>query len=260
MGLPTRPLSECERESGEMTMNTIALQEHFSDRAHRWTSQYRTHESFRARLGIVGAIIERELAAVPSARVLDFGGGTGLFSELAAQQASSVVCVDRSLPMLRNGREHRHESATILETAGFGRPPGRVWHVGGDERSVANGRFDVILAISVLEYIPDVAGVLGRLSALLAPGGCVILTVPNPRSSLRWAQRLLRPVTTSRFVNPGPVMDQAFQTLRPHGDHVPWRPSAEAVGLRATQIVPVPYGTTGPRSAVKPSVLAILRE
>jgi 2-polyprenyl-3-methyl-5-hydroxy-6-metoxy-1,4-benzoquinol methylase len=41
------------------------------------------------------------------------------------------------------------------------------------------GKFDLILLLDVLEHIPDSTGTLQKISRLLQPDGCVIVSVPN---------------------------------------------------------------------------------
>ncbi|MEH6392942.1 MAG: methyltransferase domain-containing protein [Sulfitobacter sp.] len=42
--------------------------------------------------------------------------------------------------------------------------------------------FDVILCLDVLEHLTDPWAVIDRLSAMLAPGGCIIASIPNVRN------------------------------------------------------------------------------
>lgn len=45
-------------------------------------------------------------------------------------------------------------------------------------------RFNLVFAIGLIEYFPDPRAFIGSLPALLAPGGRVVLTSPNPASLL----------------------------------------------------------------------------
>ena len=233
---------------------------HFDERAATWADRYRSHPSFRARLAVVGNAVDDELAGRPDARVLDYGGGPGLFAELAAQRATEVVCIDRSPSMIEWGQQHRSELGSLLAEAGFARAPGDVRRQVGDEQSLpARGSFDVILAIAVLEYVGDPVGVIGALATALRPGGTLLATVPNPRSPVRWAQRIAGPVAAVTTGRPGRIADQSFATIRPHGDRVPWSRAASAAGLDVTATTPVPLGDRGSRTWLHPNTLISLR-
>ena len=233
---------------------------HFDERAATWAERYRSHPSFRSRLAVVGNAVDDELAGRPDARVLDYGGGPGLFAELAGQRATEVVCIDRSPSMIEWGQQHRSELRSLLTDAGFARTPGDVRRQVGDEQSIpAIGSFDVILAIAVLEYVDDPVGVIGALATALRPGGALLATVPNPRSPVRWAQRIAGPVAAVVTGRPGRLADQSFATIRPHGDRVPWGRAAAAAGLDVTATTPVPLGDRGSRTWLHPNTLISLR-
>jgi trans-aconitate methyltransferase len=52
------------------------------------------------------------------------------------------------------------------------------------------GSVDVLLSSSVLEYLPDLEGEVGRLVRLLRPGGRLILSIPNRDSIYRRVESL----------------------------------------------------------------------
>lgn len=52
---------------------------------------------------------------------------------------------------------------------------------GGQEIPEADASFDFAFSNSVLEHIPDVAGVLDEVARVLKPGGLFVFTVPGPR-------------------------------------------------------------------------------
>lgn len=99
-------------------------------------------------------------------RVLDVGCATGYLSEhLVREQGCDVVCLEPD------------PAAAAAATARLG---GRVV-VGGAELlpTFAAGSFDVVLYADVLEHLTDPAAALRDTRRLLAPGGCVVVSLPN---------------------------------------------------------------------------------
>jgi 2-polyprenyl-3-methyl-5-hydroxy-6-metoxy-1,4-benzoquinol methylase len=71
-------------------------------------------------------------------------------------------------------------------------------------KELASSRFDTILCSHVLEHLRDPAEVVARLAQLLAPGGQMVIAVPNV---LSWRQRF--DFVAGRFVyTSGGVMDE----------------------------------------------------
>ncbi|HEY0068717.1 MAG TPA: class I SAM-dependent methyltransferase [Chloroflexia bacterium] len=52
----------------------------------------------------------------------------------------------------------------------------------GEKLPYADGLFDVVLCMDVLEHVQDVDAVLGEIHRVLKPGGVVLTTVPNRRA------------------------------------------------------------------------------
>ncbi len=98
-------------------------------------------------------------------RVLDFGAGTGTFTELVATGRRLVVAAEPDpeyVPRLRE-RFAGRSNVEVLALAG------------GAELA---GDFDSALCLNVLEHIHDDAGALRWLRAALRPGGRLLLLVP----------------------------------------------------------------------------------
>jgi 2-polyprenyl-3-methyl-5-hydroxy-6-metoxy-1,4-benzoquinol methylase len=233
---------------------------HFGARAASWTDRYRSSPSFRARLNVVGRAIDETLCDRRQARVLDFGGGTGVFSAVASRSASCTVCVDRSHPMLSEGMTDPSSMAAMLASAGFDGPLGTIVRIVGDDLSIGSlqATFDLILAIAVVEYVADAVTVLTRLAQGLDQDGTLLITVPNRTSPVRIAQRIARPLLALMSASAGRLADQSFVGLRPHGDDVPWRRGAAAAGLVVRHKVAMPLGLSGIRRWFHPTLLISL--
>lgn len=130
--------------------------------------------------------------------ILDFGAGAGIFSLVASTTAQSVIAVDPSLAMLTMGVEDLREAVSIVTAAGWSPRPEVVHRVNGSfdclQRAKAMRGFDAVLAIAVLEYLPDPMETASHLASLLRLGGALILTYPEASSVLR---RIERPIDSA---------------------------------------------------------------
>ncbi|HMA00455.1 MAG TPA: class I SAM-dependent methyltransferase [Steroidobacteraceae bacterium] len=110
----------------------------------------------------------------PGTRVLDVGCGVGRWSRLLAERGAAVVGVDLSPTMIAEARRRAMQDG-VLQRCRFSV---------GDLSSLELGeRFDVILAVTVLQHILDQAALAAALLAMsthLAPGGRMILLEAAP--------------------------------------------------------------------------------
>lgn len=132
-------------------MEDVVHQEH-DDPDHWW---------FRARRAIFDEVLDRRVPLGPESRILDVGPGSGV-----------------NLPVLGpRGRVTTLDVATgsLENCAAKGARP-----VQGDATRApfADGSFDLIAALDVLEHLEDERGALGEWSRLLAPDGRLLLSVP----------------------------------------------------------------------------------
>lgn len=121
-------------------------------------------------------------------RLLDFGCASGSIAGALGRRGFDVVGCDISLAMIAEATS-RHGEAALFQ------------HVDG-RLPFEQDRFDVVIAISVLEYVQD-ASVLSDLVRVLRPGGTFFVTVPNPHHPARWLEAAVRRVI------PGPVARSA---------------------------------------------------
>ena len=119
-------------------------------------------------------LVRREIfPLVPVARgtLLDVGGGIG--ATAAALKAA--------------GRAGKAGVIDIVPTDSAA--PGLDFHMSGNlerddvlERTIAaHGPFDTILCLDVLEHLADPWTTVARLTKALAPGGCIVASLPNVR-------------------------------------------------------------------------------
>ncbi len=102
-------------------------------------------------------------------RVVDIGCGGGLLAEPMARMGATVVGVDASAENIRTAAAHAAESGTAVD-----------YRATTAEALAAEGeRFDVVLAMEVIEHVADVRLFVGSCSDLLAPGGALFLATLN---------------------------------------------------------------------------------
>lgn len=114
-------------------------------------------------------------------RVLEVGCGTGNISLELARRGAQVVGLDLSFPMLAlaHHKARREGFALAFIRGAAGSLP------------LAAARFDGVISILALDFIPDRAGALREMVRVLRPGGFLALALLN-RYSLWTVKRTLR--------------------------------------------------------------------
>ena len=97
----------------------------------------------------------------PNKRLLDIGCGTGHFIDYCKQHGWQVNGVEPN----ESARRQAEDKTKII--------------IQEDLADVVDGAFEVITLWHVLEHLPDLGQTMNRLKSLLAPGGVIIIAVPN---------------------------------------------------------------------------------
>jgi len=154
---------------------TIAT-DYFDRIAGHWTEKYQHDGFFRRRLETVLSWLDGEPAATS---ILDFGCGSGVLMDALLEGGRTVTGVDASPGMIETAQVLLRSDASrgryTLELIDPGHFAGR--YLG----TVYAG----VVCLGVLEYVPNPSTLLARLAAVVAPGGVLILSVPNRSSLLR---------------------------------------------------------------------------
>jgi SAM-dependent methyltransferase len=142
--------------------------------------------------------IEQELTDARVSSALELGCGPGTWTGLLADRAERVLAVDLSEAMLGEATQaHAHRSNLVLAQSDIARfDPGVE-------------RFDRILSVRVLEYVPEWQGVVEGLGRWLSPGGRAVVLTKTPISVWRgtgrerwFGPRTLARRLTGRSLNP----------------------------------------------------------
>ena len=103
----------------------------------------------------------RRVGALDGLRILDVGCGGGLMAEPLARMGAHVVGVDASPGNVAAARLHAASQGVSVDYR-LGEP--------GDVLS-AEERFDVVLALEVVEHVSDVTAFVDTVASRVAPGG-----------------------------------------------------------------------------------------
>ncbi|RWR48784.1 bifunctional 2-polyprenyl-6-hydroxyphenol methylase/3-demethylubiquinol 3-O-methyltransferase UbiG [Sinirhodobacter ferrireducens] len=146
-------------------------------------------------------------------RLLDIGCGGGLLSEPMARLGATVVGADAAGGNIPVARLHAEQSGLQIDYR----------HCAAEDLAVAGERFDVVLAMEIIEHVADPQGFMNTCAELLAPGGLMFCSTMNrnPKSymmAIIGAERVMRwlPVGThdwSKFVTP----DELYALIRSAG-------------------------------------------
>lgn len=174
--------------------------------AHEHEKVLRVREDYEAKVGLWSGIYEgtsfhdhviqqrmvRALGLVDrvgGGTALDVGCGAGQFLVELAERGLDVAGVDLAEGMVE-------AASARLSTLGL---DGDVRVANVERLPFPDGRFDLVTALGLVEYLPDPTVALREFARVLAPGGHLVVTAPNPvRLSflcdpLRVVQARLRP-------------------------------------------------------------------
>ncbi|MBF0162115.1 MAG: bifunctional 2-polyprenyl-6-hydroxyphenol methylase/3-demethylubiquinol 3-O-methyltransferase UbiG [Magnetococcales bacterium] len=103
-------------------------------------------------------------------KIVDIGCGGGILSEALDHRGASVVGIDRSETIIKAAQAHQQESGSQV-----------LYRVQAAEALAAQRphSFDVVLAMEVLEHVPDVEAFIAQCAALLKPQGLFFFATLN---------------------------------------------------------------------------------
>ncbi len=111
------------------------------------------------------------LKQIPVKHMLEVGCGTGHWTTFFAEQGFRVLATDSSKSMLRIAEEKKPANITFHRAD-------------ADNLPFENKSFDVISAVTVLEFVDDKQQVFDEIYRVLKPGGWLLLGCLNANSEL----------------------------------------------------------------------------
>ena len=136
------------------------MRNHFDDNAATWDDDPGTVRRARE----VAEAVATRVPLGRGMRVLEYGAGTGLVSQVLADRVGPLTLADISAGMRK----------VLGDKIGTGVLPegSRVWGLDLEQEDAPEGEeFELVLSSMVLHHVPDLDAVLGRLAGLLADGG-----------------------------------------------------------------------------------------
>lgn len=110
----------------------------------------------------------RSLASLGGLRILDIGCGAGLLSEPLARLGAQVIGIDPSDSNIAAAKAHAARSSLLID-----------YRATSIEAMGNLERFDIVLAMEVVEHVTDVEVFLERCAALMKPTGMMVVSTLN---------------------------------------------------------------------------------
>jgi 2-polyprenyl-6-hydroxyphenyl methylase/3-demethylubiquinone-9 3-methyltransferase len=150
-------------------------------------------------------------------RILDIGCGGGVLSEPLARLGAQVVGADPAQDNVGVARAHAEESGLAIDYRA----------TTAEELAAAGERFDIVLAMEVVEHVADVPLFVGSCAAMVKPGGLLIMATLN-RTMKSFALAIVGAEYVLRWLPRGTHRWDKFITP------VELETAIEATGLRVT--------------------------
>ena len=110
----------------------------------------------------------RSLNCLSGLRVLDIGCGAGLLCEPLTRLGAQMIGVDPSASNIAAAKLHADRGHLSID-----------YRCTTVEEMDAHERFDIVLAMEVVEHVTDVGMFLSRCASMLKPGGMMVVSTLN---------------------------------------------------------------------------------
>lgn len=110
----------------------------------------------------------RNLNCLSGLRLLDIGCGAGLLCEPFTRLGADVTGIDPSATNIAAAKLHAEKGGLSID-----------YRCTTVEELDPNERFDIVLAMEVVEHVVDVGAFLDRCTAMMKPGGLMVVSTLN---------------------------------------------------------------------------------
>jgi 2-polyprenyl-6-hydroxyphenyl methylase/3-demethylubiquinone-9 3-methyltransferase len=111
----------------------------------------------------------RKLDCLKGLRMLDIGCGGGILSEPLARLGADMTGADPSEDNIAVARDHAREAGIVIDYRA----------TTAEDLAAAGERFDIVLAMEVVEHVADVDAFLETCTTMVKPGGLMIAATLN---------------------------------------------------------------------------------
>src|SRR5438067_13321044 len=110
----------------------------------------------------------RSLSCLSGLRILDIGCGAGLLCEPLTRLGAQVIGIDPSASNIAAAQLHADKGHLSID-----------YRCTSVEQMDVRERFDIVLAMEVIEHVTDLGMFLNRCAAMLKPGGLMVISTIN---------------------------------------------------------------------------------
>jgi 2-polyprenyl-6-hydroxyphenyl methylase/3-demethylubiquinone-9 3-methyltransferase len=111
----------------------------------------------------------KKLDCLKGLRILDIGCGGGILSEPLARLGGEVTGIDPAAENITAASTHAAESGVAVDYRA----------TTAEDLAAAGEKFDVVLAMEVVEHVVDVPGFVATCASMVKPGGLMIAATLN---------------------------------------------------------------------------------
>ena len=128
-----------------------------------------------------------EMLGEGNGEVLDIGCGPGVMTAEILARGWRWTGIDIAPKMIETTLERFGADARVKALVG-----------GVEQIPTESNRFEVVIAMGLVEYLPDDATVVREMARVLKPGGRLFVSLPNWWSPVRmWDRWIIRPLATA---------------------------------------------------------------